>query len=127
MRVRQQRGKSDSSSSGCQSISLTSSACGQRNQSRSFEDGGFSPRTGGPLRAESHGFLLPLCFGSSHLLLVFLHLLLFLSARLRAISRSRRLAPPHPAISSATTSLRNPWAFQVYISAGMGRPETGSV
>src|SRR6266487_4150306 len=105
MHVRQPRGKSESSSSGCQSISLTSSACGQHSQSRSFEDGG-------PLRAESHGFLLQLGFDSSHLLLVFLSLLLFLSARLRAMSRSRRLAPPHPAISSAITSLRNPWVAE---------------
>lgn len=42
-------------------------------------------------------------------MLVFLHLPLFLPTRLRAMSRSRRLAPPHSAIGSATTSLRNSW------------------
>ena len=70
---------------------------------------GASPRTGGPLRAESHAFLLQFCFGSSDLPLVFLHLLLFLPPRLRVMSRSKRFALPHSAISSATTSLRNSW------------------
>src|SRR6266516_539402 len=115
MRVRQARGKLESSSSGCQTISLTSSACGQRSQSRGFEDRFLSSdRLASPSGAS--WFLASA-------------LLRFLSSPARFSSPTavppssfeghvslRWLTLPHSAISSATTSLRTSWA---------GRPPLG--
>src|SRR6266487_489741 len=108
MRVRQARGKLESSSSGCQTISLTSSACGQRSQSRGFEDRFLSSdRLASPSGAS--WFLASA-------------LLRFLSSPARFSSPTavppssfeghvslRWLTLPHSAISSATTSLRTSW------------------
>src|SRR6266516_6428021 len=110
MRVRQARDKLESSSSGCQTISLTSSACGQRSQSRGFEDRFLSSdRLASPSGAS--WFLASA-------------LLRFLSSPARFSSPTavppssfeghvslRWLTLPHSAISSATTSLRTSWAL----------------